>query len=131
MMPIRVLIVDDVAHVRTELSLLLSLGSGPGGVEMVFARECPEADYVCMDVNAGLLALGRERAAAEGLAATFDAIDLARHCTADETVTDLVLRSLLWHLDRIVDYVDRGASPEEAAAGGGPSCSASGTRRRG
>ena len=27
-----------------------------------------------------------------------------------------MLRSLLWHLDRIVDYVDRGATPDEAAA---------------
>jgi uncharacterized protein with von Willebrand factor type A (vWA) domain len=52
----------------------------------------------------------------EGLAATFLATDLARHCRSDETVTDLVLRSLLWHLDQMVDYVDRGASPEQAGA---------------
>lgn len=51
-----------------------------------------------------------------GLEAAFRAIDLARHCAADEAVTDLVLRSLLWHLDRIVDYADRGASPAEAAS---------------
>lgn len=55
-------------------------------------------------------------ALAPGLEATFAAIDLARHCASDEAVTDLVLRSLLWHLDRIVDYVDRGATPDEAAA---------------
>jgi uncharacterized protein with von Willebrand factor type A (vWA) domain len=57
-----------------------------------------------------------EAALARGLAATFQAIDLARHCAGDEPVTDQVLRSLLWHLDRIVDHVDRGASREEAAA---------------
>jgi len=55
-------------------------------------------------------------ALAQGLEVTFGAIDLARHCTSDESVTDLVLRSLLWHLDRIVDHVDRGASPDEAEA---------------
>ncbi|HYQ80722.1 MAG TPA: hypothetical protein VEP68_04425, partial [Anaeromyxobacteraceae bacterium] len=53
---------------------------------------------------------------ARGVEAAFAAIDLSRHCAADEAVTDLVLRSLLWHLDRIVDYRDRGAGPEEAAA---------------
>lgn len=49
------------------------------------------------------------------LQATLDSLDLPRHCAADESVTDLVLRSLLWHLDRIADHVDRGLGPEEAA----------------
>lgn len=53
---------------------------------------------------------------ARGLAAAFRALDLARHCGGDEALTDLVLRSLLWHLDRIVDLVDRGASPGDAEA---------------
>ncbi|HZY05363.1 MAG TPA: VWA domain-containing protein [Anaeromyxobacteraceae bacterium] len=55
-------------------------------------------------------------ALARGVAAAFAEIDLSRHCAADEPVTDLVLRSLLWHLDRIVDYLDRGAGPGEAEA---------------
>jgi len=52
----------------------------------------------------------------QGLATAFRAIDLARHCAGDPAVADLVLRSLLWHLDRIVDLVDRGATPERAEA---------------
>ncbi|MFB3825257.1 MAG: class I SAM-dependent methyltransferase [Bryobacteraceae bacterium] len=72
---------DITGHVLARLRArerprLLSLGSGPGGVEMVFARECPEADYVCMDVNAELLALGRARAAEEGLPVIFEQADL-------------------------------------------------------
>ena len=55
---------------------LLSLGCGPGGVEMVFAREVPAAEYVCLDFNPDLLALGRERAAAEGLPLRFERADL-------------------------------------------------------
>jgi uncharacterized protein with von Willebrand factor type A (vWA) domain len=50
------------------------------------------------------------------IAASFEAVDLARYCTGDEAVTDLVLRSLLWHLDGVVDRIDRGATPEEASA---------------
>jgi uncharacterized protein with von Willebrand factor type A (vWA) domain len=53
---------------------------------------------------------------AEALAATISGQDLARHCAADEGLTGLLLRSLLWHLDRIVDAVDRGASQAEARA---------------
>jgi len=75
-------------------------------------------------LRSGLLAGGAPRGSASwpggalgrGLEATFRAVDLARHCTGDEGVTDLVLRSLLWHLDGIVDLIDRGAGPEEAEA---------------
>lgn len=73
---------DDITgHVLARLRArerprLLSLGSGPGGVEMVFAREVPAAEYVCLDFNPGLLALGRERAAAEGLPVRFEQADL-------------------------------------------------------
>jgi uncharacterized protein with von Willebrand factor type A (vWA) domain len=53
---------------------------------------------------------------AAGLASVLRAIDLPRHCAAAEALTDQVLRSLLWHLDRVVDYQDRGARPAEASA---------------
>ena len=44
---------------------LLSLGSGPGGVELGFARQAPKSDIVCMDLNADLLRLGEECARAD------------------------------------------------------------------
>ncbi len=53
---------------------------------------------------------------ARGITAAFGALELPRFCSGDETLVDLVLRSLLWHLDRIPDLVDRGATAEEAEA---------------
>lgn len=36
-------------------------------------------------------------------------LGLARYCEQQENVADQVLRSMLWHVDRIVDYRDQGA----------------------
>ena len=46
----------------------------------------------------------------------FDALGLARYCQGQRELTDTVLMSLLFHLDLIVDYRDRGASAEAALA---------------
>ena len=61
---------------RTAGARMLSLGSGPGGVELEVARHVPEAATLCMDINPDLLRLGRERAEAEGLAVEFTEADL-------------------------------------------------------
>lgn len=42
-------------------------------------------------------------------------LDLAEYCAGDEELSDTVLASLLFHLDFIVDYRDRGAGAAEAA----------------
>lgn len=55
---------------------MLSLGSGPGGLELEFARGAPGAEIVCMDLNPGLLEQGRARADGEGLSVTFQDADL-------------------------------------------------------
>ncbi len=55
-------------------------------------------------------------ALAARLAATLQAVDLPRFCAGQPDLTETVLRSLLWHLDMIVDYVDRGAGDDQAAA---------------
>lgn len=73
---------DDMqGHVVTRLRAragmrMLSLGSGPGGLELAFARDVPAAEIVCKDLNAGLLDRGRAQADAEGLAVTFEQADL-------------------------------------------------------
>ena len=41
-------------------------------------------------------------------------LGLARYCTGQQELTDTVLMSILFELDFIVDYVDRGASEEQA-----------------
>ena len=54
----------------------LSLGSGPGGMEIGFAFEAPRAKLVCMDINNDLMALGRQRATQHGLNMEFVEADL-------------------------------------------------------
>ncbi len=41
-------------------------------------------------------------------------LELARYCTGQQELSDTVLMSILFHLDFIVDYVDRGAGEEQA-----------------
>jgi uncharacterized protein with von Willebrand factor type A (vWA) domain len=50
----------------------------------------------------------------DALLGAFAELGLPRYCRGQQELTDTVLMSLLFHLDLIVDYVDRGAS--EAAA---------------
>ena len=47
-------------------------------------------------------------ALAAGLVATLESLALPAFCADKPELAEQVLRSLLWHLDRIVDYVDRG-----------------------
>jgi uncharacterized protein with von Willebrand factor type A (vWA) domain len=53
---------------------------------------------------------------AAGLRAILLQLGLPDLCRDHDDLADQVLSSLLWHLDRIVDYVDRGDGAEEAAA---------------
>lgn len=53
---------------------------------------------------------------AAAVAATFARIGLTRYCTGQRELADTVLMSLLFQLDLIVDYIDRGASETEALA---------------
>ncbi|MBV9826022.1 MAG: class I SAM-dependent methyltransferase [Alphaproteobacteria bacterium] len=55
---------------------LLSLGSGPGGIEIEAIRNAPAASGLCLDINTELLHLGQERAATLGLQLLFEAADL-------------------------------------------------------
>jgi len=41
-------------------------------------------------------------------------LDLPRYCMDQQELTDTVLMSILFHLDLIVDYIDRGAGEEQA-----------------
>ena len=48
------------------------------------------------------------------LADTMGSLGLAGYCAGQETLADQVLMSLLFHLDLIVDYIDRGATTPQA-----------------
>ncbi|MBK9019385.1 MAG: VWA domain-containing protein [Sulfuritalea sp.] len=51
---------------------------------------------------------------AAALAAAIAALDLPRYCAGKQELTDTVLMSVLFHLDFIVDYRDRGAGEARA-----------------
>jgi uncharacterized protein with von Willebrand factor type A (vWA) domain len=53
---------------------------------------------------------------AAAVAAAFRALDLPRYCALADDLPELVLRSLLWHLDLVPDHVDRGATAAAAEA---------------
>jgi SAM-dependent methyltransferase len=72
---------DEIGHVVKRLSeradvRLLSLGSGPCGVEIDLARRARSSSIHCIDINAQLLELGRARALSEGLHITTEVVDL-------------------------------------------------------
>ncbi|HJV26171.1 MAG TPA: VWA domain-containing protein [Aromatoleum sp.] len=50
------------------------------------------------------------------LAALFSELDLPAFCEEKPELADQLVSSLLWHLDRIVDFQDRGDSEAEAVA---------------
>lgn len=55
-------------------------------------------------------------AIAAALAGAMARLDLARFCAGRQELTDTVVMSVLFHLDFIVDYADRGAGEAEAVA---------------
>lgn len=96
-------------HVR-----LLSLGSGPGGVELMLAREAPAAEYLCLDFNPELLRLGQERAQAEGLPVRFEQADL-NTAALPKRAFDLVLCHACLHhiveLERLAEQIKDALRP--------------------
>lgn len=72
---------DLSGHVLKELHRsdgvkMLSLGSGPGGMELEMARQAPQAQIRCIDLNPDLVQLGNQRARQERLNAQFEIGDL-------------------------------------------------------
>jgi ubiquinone/menaquinone biosynthesis C-methylase UbiE len=55
---------------------MLSLGSGPGGIELSLAEVIPGSNIVCVDFNSALLDLGAKQAKEHSLAVTFEQGDL-------------------------------------------------------
>ena len=72
---------DVVGHAAARLGArpgarLISLGSGPGGVELAIAREARDAEVFCLDLNPEVLELGKRQADGEGLPVRFQQADL-------------------------------------------------------
>lgn len=72
---------DMPGHVVTRLATrpsvrMLSLGSGPGGLEFGFAAGAPQAHITCLDINPVLVEIGQQRARELGRDMRFEVADL-------------------------------------------------------
>lgn len=93
---------------------MLSLGSGPAGMEIAFAQAVPTAHVVCVDLNAELLELGRARAAELGLAMEFVAADLNVDALPAGEFDLVYCAASLHHvieLERVADGIARALRP--------------------
>ncbi len=91
---------------------ILSLGSGPGGLELRLAEGLPpDAVVECVDMNEKLIARGRERAASLGLSVRFSCQDINR-LQLEAGTYDLVMAHAALHhfvaLEHIFSEVQRG-----------------------
>jgi ubiquinone/menaquinone biosynthesis C-methylase UbiE len=94
---------------------VLSLGSGPGGVELSLAEQCRSADILCLDVNPGLLEQGRRRAEEKRLSVRFEEADLNRVELSAEGFDLVLCHASLHHvleLERLVGQIRRTLKPE-------------------
>jgi len=93
---------------------MASLGSGPCGLELAFARAAPNARITCVDVNAALLELGRERAQREHLRLDFLQADL-NMIRLPENAFDIVFCHATLHhvlnLERLAGEITRCLRP--------------------
>jgi SAM-dependent methyltransferase len=93
---------------------MLSLGSGPGGVELVLAREAPSAKYLCLDLNPAMLQMGESSAKAEGLPVCFQQADL-NTVNLPKHQFDLVLCHASLHhvleLERLAQQINNAMRP--------------------
>ena len=110
---------DIDGHVISRLQVrpkirLLSLGSGPGGVELGFVRQAPESEIVCMDLNPDLLRLGEERANAENLSVRFEQADLNTVSLPSDEFDIVFCHASLHHLielETIIEQIKRTLRP--------------------
>ena len=105
---------DAVKHLTDRLQArpgvrMLSLGSGPGGLEISCAEVSP-AQIVCIDVNEELLEIGRARAAEVGVTIRFEQGDL-NTIDLPPTAYDIVFCHASLHhvieLERLGDQIRR------------------------
>lgn len=93
----------------------LSLGSGPGGMEIEYAKQSRGSAFTCMDLNPGLLDLGRERAASLGLDMEFIAADL-NTVELPQRAFDVVYCAASLHhiieLERLAEQITRALKPD-------------------
>ena len=89
---------------------LLSLGSGPGGIELALAREAREAQISCIDLNPALISLGQEQAKKESLSVDFAVADLNTAVLPENEFDYVLCHASLHHvldLEHLVEQIKR------------------------
>jgi len=103
--------VNQRAHAR-----ILSLGSGPCGLELFLARKLTASyEIVCTDINPQLIELGIEHARREGLHLTGQAIDLNKLWLEPESFDLVYAHASLHHLvtfEHIFAQINQGLRPD-------------------
>ncbi|HEX3863188.1 MAG TPA: methyltransferase domain-containing protein [Stellaceae bacterium] len=97
-----------------ENSRMLSLGSGPGGVEIEVAQSVPATEVVCMDINPDLLELGRQRAEERSVAMQFLPTDLNTVILPPKAFDVVFCHAALHHvieLEALADQIGRTLRP--------------------
>lgn len=110
---------DQIGHVVARMQALknarvLSLGSGPGGIELDIARRARTGEIVCGDLNADLIGMGTERAAQERLPIRFQQMDLNTVQLEPEAYDIVFCHASLHHmieLDHIAQQIRRTLRP--------------------
>lgn len=110
---------DVTGHVLERLNRragvrMLSLGSGPGGVEIGLAQRAPQAQILCTDFNPQLLEMGRQRAEELGLNVKFTETDINTielpHHEFDVVFCHAALHHVI-ELERLVQQIARTLRP--------------------
>jgi len=94
---------------------MLSLGSGPGGIELALAREAREAEITCMDFNPALVQLGQEQALRDGLRVTFQMADLNTVVLPEASFDVVFCHASLHHtleLERLAEQIRSALRPD-------------------
>ncbi len=77
---------------------MLSLGSGPGGVELAIAREAPAAEILCLDLNRDAVTAGEQAARSESLHVRFEEADLNTAPLAERAFDVVFCHASLHHV---------------------------------
>ncbi len=109
---------EYVIHRANEIPspALLSLGSGPCGIEISLAEKFRTSySYHCLDLNERLLTLGKNQAVRKGLNLTVQTMDLNR-ITIEPAQYDIITAFASLHhlieLERVYEAVNRALKPE-------------------
>jgi len=93
---------------------MLSLGSGPGGLEFSFADGAPRAHITCLDINPVLVEIGQQRARDLGCDVRFEVADLNTVVLPPRAFDLVFCHAWLHHiieLERLMEQITRTLRP--------------------